>query len=84
MQIGLVVGHAVSTVKHASLQGWRMLLVQLQGVDGPDGEPLLAIDYLGAAMNDRVVLTNDGAAVRELVGAKNSPIRWLIIGLCDA
>ena len=28
MQIGRVVGHAVSTVKHPSLQGWRLLLVQ--------------------------------------------------------
>ena len=85
MQIGRVVGHAVSTVKHPTLQGWRLLLVQLSGADGgPDGEPLLAIDYLGAAGGSRVVLTNDGAAVRELVGAKNSPIRWLVIGMCDA
>lgn len=84
MQIGRVVGHAVSTVKHPTLQGWRMLLVQLLTVDGgPDGEPLLAIDYLGASGGSRVVLTNDGAAVRELVGAKNSPIRWLVLGMCD-
>ena len=85
MQIGRVVGHAVSTVKHPTLHGWRMLLVQLLTVNGgPDGEPLLAIDYLGAAADSRVILTNDGAAVRELVGAKNSPIRWLVIGMCDA
>jgi ethanolamine utilization protein EutN len=61
-----------------------MLLVQLLTVDGgPDGEPLLAIDYLGASGGSRVILTNDGAAVRELVGAKNSPIRWLVLGMCD-
>jgi ethanolamine utilization protein EutN len=85
MQIGRVVGHGVSTVKHATLHGWRMLLVQLLTVDGgPDGEPLLAIDYLGATAGSRVILTNDGAAARELVGAKNSPVRWLVIGMCDA
>jgi ethanolamine utilization protein EutN len=85
MQIGRVVGHAVSTVKHPTLQGWRMLLVQLLTVDGsPDGEPLLAIDNLGAAAASRVILTNDGAAVRDLVGSKKSPIRWMVIGLCDA
>jgi ethanolamine utilization protein EutN len=85
MQIGNVVGHAVSTVKHPTLSGWRLLVVQLLTVDGgPDGEPLLAIDHLGAAAGSRVILTNDGAAVRDLVKAKNSPIRWMVIGLCDA
>ena len=49
MQIGRVVGHAVSTVKHASMNGWRLLLVQpLLANGGEDGEPLLAIDHLGA------------------------------------
>ena len=84
MQIGLVVGQGVSTVKHASLHGWRLLLVQLLGTDDqPDGEPLLAIDHLGAGVGSRVILTNDGAAARELVGAKNSPARWMVLGMCD-
>ena len=26
----------------------------------------------------------DIARARELVGAKNSPIRWMVLGLCDA
>lgn len=85
MQIGRVVGHATATVKHASMKGWRLLLVQLLLADGKeDGEPLLAIDHLGAGAGSRVVVTNDGAAVRDLVGAKNSPIRWMVLGLCDA
>jgi ethanolamine utilization protein EutN len=84
MQIGRVVGHAVSTVKHPSLNGWRLLLVQLLGADGQeDGEPLLAIDHLGAGPAALVVLTNDGAAARELVGAKDSPARWMVLGMCD-
>jgi ethanolamine utilization protein EutN len=84
MQIGVVVGQGVSTVKHPSLKGWRLLLVQLLGIDNqPDGEPLLAIDHLGAGVGSRVILTNDGAAARELVGAKNSPVRWMVLGMCD-
>jgi len=84
MQLGRVVGHAVSTVKHSSLQGWRLLVVQLLRVDGkPDGEPLLAIDNLGAGANDLVILTNDGAAARELVKAKTSPVRWMVLGIRD-
>ena len=84
MQIGHVVGHATATVKHASMKGWRLLLVQLLLADGgPDGEPLLVIDHLGAGAGARMMVTNDGAAVREVVGAKDSPIRWMVLGLCD-
>lgn len=84
MQIGVVVGHAVSTVKHRTLNGWRLLLVQLLTADGKeDGEPLLAIDSLGGAVGSRVILTNDGASTRELVGAKDSPARWMVLGIPD-
>ena len=48
-----------------------------------DGEPLLAIDKLGCGQGDRVILSNDGLGARELVGARNSPVRWLVLGLCD-
>jgi ethanolamine utilization protein EutN len=84
MQIGRVIGHAVSTAKHPSLVGWRLLVVQLLAVNGQaDGEPLLAIDSLGARAGDRVILCNDGAEARRLVGAKNSPARWFVMGLPD-
>lgn len=84
MQIGRVVGHAVATVKHSSMTGWRLLLVQMQTPDGAaDGEPILAIDSLGAGIGHRVVLSNDGAGAREMVGSKTSPVRWLVLGVCD-
>jgi ethanolamine utilization protein EutN len=84
MQIARVLGHAVSTVKHASLQGWRVLIVQaLAPDDKPDGEPLLAIDSLGAGVNDRVIISNDGAGARQMVGVKNSPVRWFVMGIQD-
>jgi ethanolamine utilization protein EutN len=84
MQLGRVVGHAVSTVKHPSLRGWRLLVLQLLTAAGTeDGEPLLAIDALGSAVGSLVFATNDGAAVREMVGTKDSPLRWMVLGICD-
>ena len=84
MQIGRVIGQAVSTVKHPTMRGWRLLIVQLLTIDGKeDGEPQVAVDSLGARVNDRVILTNDGAGARQLVGAKNSPVRWFVLGVCD-
>ncbi|MFO0964910.1 MAG: EutN/CcmL family microcompartment protein [Gemmataceae bacterium] len=85
MQLGKVVGHAVSTVKHAGFSGWRLLVVQPLSVDRkPDGEPLLVIDNLGAGAGDRVLLCNDGAEARRMVGSKTSPARWFVMGICDA
>jgi ethanolamine utilization protein EutN len=84
MQIGKVVGHAISTIKHASMTGWRLLVVQMLTADErPDGEPVLVIDHLGAAVGSKVVATTDAVLVRELVGVKNSPIRWSVMGLAD-
>ena len=51
MQLGRVVGHAVATVKHPSMTGWRLLVAQPLGNNGkPDGEPQLAVDSLGASV----------------------------------
>lgn len=84
MQIAQVVGYAVSTVKHASMRGWKLLLVQpLTAAHAPDGEPVLAIDSLGAGNADRVLVSNDGAGARALVGVKTSPVRWFVMGIVD-
>ena len=83
MQIGIVVGQGIATVKHPSLVGWRLLLVQpMTSDEKEDGEPLLAIDKLGAGMGSRVLLSNDGAA-RGRWWARNSPVRWMVVGMCD-
>ena len=84
MQIADVVGQAVATTKHPSMKGWRLLVVQPLGVEGkPDGEPLLAIDHLGAGHASRVIISNDGAGAREIIGNKNSPVRWMVLGIVD-
>ncbi len=84
MQLAHVLGQAVATVKHASLVGWRLLVVQPLTMDGqPDGEPLLAIDGLGAGPGSEVVVSNDGAGAGGIVGNKNSPVRWMVLGIRD-
>lgn len=78
MQLATITGHATATVKHASLAGWRLLVAQPD-----DGEPLLAVDGVGAGVGSRVILSNDGKGARELVGDPKSPVRWFVIGLTD-
>jgi ethanolamine utilization protein EutN len=86
MQLGLVVGTATSTVKHATLRGQKLLVVQPLMADGsaPDGDPQIAIDAVGAGKGEMVMITSDGRFVRELVKHENTPIRWSVIGIADA
>lgn len=84
MQLAIIVGHATATVKHASMTGWKLLVAQPVTSDGKeDGEPQLVIDHLGAGIDDRVIICNDGAGTRQLMGHKNSPVRWFVMGICD-
>jgi len=84
MQFGRVVGHATSTVKHATMKGWKLLVVQPVTQDNKDdGEPILVVDSLGASPAQRVMLSNDSKYLTEVIGAKNTPLRWWVMGLID-
>ena len=81
---GVVEGSAIATIKHPSMRGWKLLVVQPVGQDGrADGDPLLAIDMLGAGHGTQVVISNDGRGAREMVGDNTSPVRWAVIGIVD-
>ena len=85
MQLGKVIGTATSTVKHRSMDGCKLLVVQLLAVDGAsaDGEPVLAVDSLGAGRGDTVLLSSDGQATKELLKSDTTPVRWSVQGIPD-
>ncbi|HEY4311693.1 MAG TPA: EutN/CcmL family microcompartment protein [Pirellulales bacterium] len=83
MQLGLVVGTATATRKHASLSGVKLLVVQALLADGkqPDGEPVLVADQLGAGTGETVMITSDGKFTREMLKDDSTPVRWCVIGI---
>jgi len=85
MQQGLVIGTATATVKHPSMNGAKLLVVQFLAADGhsPDGEPVLAVDRLGAGRGETVLLSSDGQATREMLASQTTPVRWCVIGIPD-
>jgi len=85
MQLALVIGTATATMKHPSLTGRKLLLVQPCLTDGrtPDGEPLLAVDGVGAGCGEKVIITSDGRGAREMLQSDVTPVRWTIIGIRD-
>jgi ethanolamine utilization protein EutN len=85
MQLAYVLGTATATVKHPTLKGRKLLLVQPRMADGktPDGPPLLAVDGVGAGRGETVMITSDGRGARQLLQADNTPVRWTTIGIQD-
>jgi ethanolamine utilization protein EutN len=85
MFIGRVMGTATATVKHPSMEGWRLLLVMALQADGRsiEGDPILVVDSLGAARGATVMITSDGIGARELLGSDNTPVRWSVLGIVD-
>lgn len=85
MNLALVIGTATSTVKHRSMNGAKLLIVQPLAADGrsPDGNPLLAVDRLGAGRGEHVILTSDGPLVQSMLKDENTPVRWSVLGIAD-
>ena len=85
MLLGRVIGSANATVKHASMKGWKLLVVQPLMADrkAPDGDPVLALDSVGAGPGENVMLTSDGRGAREILQVEATPVRWTVMGICD-
>ena len=86
MQLARIIGTVTATVKHPSLVGTRLLVVQPLLADrvSADGDPQLAIDTVAAGMGDVVVITSDGRLLRERLASDTTPARWSTIALVDA
>lgn len=84
MQSAKVIGKATATIKHPTLDGWRLLIIQPLTLDGgADGEPQIAVDFLGSGIGDYVIAAADGSATKEIMQVKNTPARWIITGIQD-
>ena len=84
MQIGRVVGTVVSTQKHRKFEGAKLLLVQPLNLDDtPRGAALLAVDGVGAGVDEKVVVVLEGRAAGEALGKKAAPVDAAIIGIID-
>lgn len=84
MQLATIKGYVTSTIKHSSLNGWRLLIAQPCSEDGTSqGAPQVVIDHFGAAIHQRVMITSDGIEARKLVKDDLSPARWSVLGIVD-
>ncbi|WP_026476206.1 EutN/CcmL family microcompartment protein [Alkaliphilus transvaalensis] len=83
MQLGRVVGTIVATRKDERLTGNKLMITQpLSMEEKPIGQPLIAVDTVGAGIGETVIFAT-GTAARHAAEKLQSPIDAAIIGIVD-
>ncbi|MDF9833983.1 microcompartment protein CcmK/EutM [Ereboglobus sp. PH5-5] len=84
MNLARIDGTIIAPACHPSMRGTRTVICQPLDENGNDiGNPVLAIDTLGAGLHQRVLISTDGSRTREIVRDKHSPLRNHILGVVD-
>ena len=85
MLLARVIGTVVATQKHRKFEGAKLLLVQPIALEGtPRGNPLLAVDSVGAGVHEQVLVVIEGRAAGDALGRKAAPVDAAVIGIVDS
>jgi microcompartment protein CcmK/EutM len=83
MFLAHIEGTVVSVAKHETLGGYRLLLCRRLESDGSTtGEPLVVLDWLGAALGSTVIISTDGDIARARLGT-TTPARMVTVAIAD-
>jgi len=84
MQIAVVIGNVVSTLKHEAYEGRKLMLVQPLDIDGKaKGNSTIAVDYVGAGQGDVVLVGAAPGLAPKVLQMEVCPVRELIMGVID-
>lgn len=79
---GVIRGHIVSTKKQASLVGSKFMEVELMKNGVLTGEYIIAVDSVGAGINEEVLITT-GSSARLALNNTSAPCDAVIVGIVD-
>lgn len=83
MLLGKVIGTVVATRKDEKLVGSKLMITQPLDLDQtPKGEPIIAVDTVGAGIGELVIYTT-GTAGRIAARKMDAPIDAAIVGIVD-
>lgn len=84
MEIGRVVKKVVATIKNAAFEGRPLLLVQPMTMKfEKKGSEVLCVDFMGAAIEEIVMIMKEGSSVSDMMGLAEAPADAAIIGIVD-
>ena len=79
---GIIRGHIVSTKKQDSLVGSKFMEVQIMKNGELTDEYLIAVDSVGAGINEEVLITT-GSSARLALHNTQAPCDAVIVGIVD-
>lgn len=83
MQIGRIMGTVVATRKDERLVGTKLMITQPLDIDlSPKGDPLIAVDTVGAGIGELVIYAK-GTASRIAARKLDAPIDASVVGIID-
>ena len=85
MILGRVCGTIVSTIEHPFYDSKKKLIVRATLPDGSfDGDKyVVAVDLVGAGVGETVLVLDEGNGARQLLDAKDAPVRSVVVGIVD-
>lgn len=84
MILARVIGTLTASDKDPELAAYKLLVVQPLGLEGePDGDEVIAVDQVDAGIGDRVLVSREGNAARQVTGRDRIPLQNLVIGVVD-
>ena len=79
---GIIRGHIVSTKKQEALIGSKFMEVEILKNGVLTGEFIVAVDSVGAGINEEVLITT-GSSARLALHNANAPCDAVIVGIVD-
>ena len=84
MYLARVVGETIATHRHPGLGERKLLIVRRLGLDDIE-QPgdIVALDVIGVGTGEKVLVVQDGSAVRTLFGNPDIPAQAVVVGVVD-
>lgn len=83
MKVGKVVGTVVSTINIPLLEEHRLLLCDIEDIDGEPEGYTICIDVVDAGMGETVLILDEGNSARQILGIDTGAIRAVVVGVVD-
>jgi len=84
MILGRVTAKVTGSVQHPAYDGRPVYAVRRIRADGRTGGSFLAVDTVGCALGDEVLVARVPGLGRSLFGTDRAPVRSMILGILDA
>ncbi len=83
MKVGRVAGTVVSTINIPLLEDHRLLLCDLEDMEGKLEGYTIAIDVVDAGVGETVLILDEGNSARQILGRDWGAIRAVVVGVVD-